>query len=482
MDGFAEADVTMEAPGWAGAGGGCGRAPGGCPPGEGPGAMALRRALLESRQRWRQFGALATDLVFETDGSGHLTFVAPDDVLGWRADALLGQPARVLLCDDTGPDPFQFTKPAYHRPTWMRTAAGETACMSVSVVPMLDEAGRQRGVRGTGVDVTAQQRASAATAAALRRSEVLDHILSRMRQEVLAPRMMRAVLDSLVRALGCRGAAVIDLQQPGLAMTLHDAGVPPPDLGPVLPALCQDGESIRTLTLPDRTPVLACPCSTRFGERAALLLWRDEDGRQWDADDLTLASSVTGVIRIVLEHEAIQRELARQARTDPLTGLLNRRAFLEEATRRLDRLEREGQPATLLFIDLDHLKGLNDRHGHEVGDEALKLVAALLHRTFRPTDLIARLGGDELAVWLDGADSLTAAERAEHLRLTVPGELAHLTEGEAQGVTLSTGIATRAPGSGEELEQVMARADHAMYAVKRGGRGHWRVSLPDGVG
>ena len=70
---------------------------------------------------------------------------------------------------------------------------------------------------------------------------------------------------------------------------------------------------------------------------------------------------------MVLEHEAIQREMARQARTDPLTGLLNRRAFLEEMERHIERLDREELPGTLMFVDLDYFKPVNDRLGHEVG-------------------------------------------------------------------------------------------------------------------
>jgi diguanylate cyclase (GGDEF)-like protein len=244
----------------------------------------------------------------------------------------------------------------------------------------------------------------------------------------------------------------------------------------MLPMLAAQSDDERALTLDSGTDVLACPCSTRFGERVALLAWRPPGSRGWDGDDLTLAGSVSGIVRIVLEHESIQRELARQARTDPLTGLLNRRAFLEEASRRLDRLERDGLPGTLLFIDLDRLKQLNDRCGHEAGDAALLLVSSLLQRTFRPADLIARLGGDEFAVWLDGADSLTAAERAESLRLETPSELAHLTAGDPDGMSMSIGIATREPGEAETLTELIQRADRAMYDVKRAGRGHWLVS------
>ena len=189
-----------------------------------------------------------------------------------------------------------------------------------------------------------------------------------------------------------------------------------------------------------------------------------------------MIQSAGNLIRIVLEHEAIQREMARQARTDPLTGLLNRRAFLEEVERHIERLDREEIPGTLLFADLDHFKPVNDRLGHELGDEVLLHTSLLLRSAVRPTDLVARLGGDEFAVWLNGADHLTAAERAEQLRTQVPRELRELVGSEGPALSLSIGIASRSPGSHEPLESLLRRADQAMYDVKRSGRGHWRVA------
>ena len=107
----------------------------------------------------------------------------------------------------------------------------------------------------------------------------------------------------------------------------------------------------------------------------------------------------------------------------------------------------------------------------------LALTAGLLRRTFRPTDLIARLGGDDFAVWLDGSDELTAAERAEGLRTGYPRTAAHLAnaDGEA-GMTMSIGIASRRAGDGETLDSLMQRADQAVHDAKRAGPGHWRVS------
>lgn len=444
-------------------------------------AATLRQALIESRQRWRQFGAIAADLLFETDIAGRLVFLAPERVLGWSAADLLGNASNGLLLDPGAPNLFAATAPHRRRPSWLRTRSGAAACIAVTVVPMLDEHGVFRGTRGIGVDITEQEKASAAAAAAQRRAEVLDHIMGRMRQEVLAPRMMQAMLDALLRPLGAQGTAAIDLlrldQPADSSWVLHATGPHPPLLLETLAAELAGGEDdMRRLELPDGTQVLACPCSTRFGDRAALTAWRAPGGRLWDTDDLTLVSSVAGVMRIVREHECIQRELALQARTDPLTGLLNRRAFLEEATRRLDRLERDGLCGTLMYLDLDGLKQINDGQGHEAGDAALVLVSALLNRVFRPSDLVARLGGDEFAVWLDGADSFTAAERAENLRITTPLELAHLVSPDGRPAGMSIGIATRDPGSDETLEEMIGRADLAMYAVKRAGRGNWRVA------
>jgi diguanylate cyclase (GGDEF)-like protein len=168
--------------------------------------------------------------------------------------------------------------------------------------------------------------------------------------------------------------------------------------------------------------------------------------------------------------------MARQARTDPLTGLLNRRAFLAEVIRRIERLERESLPGTVMFVDLDNFKALNDQLGHERGDEALCIVADLLRITVRPSDLVARLGGDEFAIWLDGADEFTAGERAEALRVDGPRALAELTEGSDLRLGMSIGIATRWPNHPEEIDELMLRADRAMYEVKRSGRGNWRVS------
>jgi diguanylate cyclase (GGDEF)-like protein len=311
--------------------------------------------------------------------------------------------------------------------------------------------------------------------------------------------MTRVALDTLANALGADGAAVFTIDTadvgdaPGVGPVItHQAGVFPPEAPPTdrrrigaptadvltaAGALLLAGSDVPVqTTTQDGRPVLVCPCHTRVGATAALLLWRGPGARLWDQDDRLLAGAATLVMRVVLEQDALQHEIGQQARTDGLTGLYNRRAFLEELPRHLDRLDRERECGTLMYVDLDNFKPVNDQLGHQVGDQVLILAAHMLRNLVRPTDLVARLGGDEFAVWMNGADHMTAAERAEHLRVNAPRILAEIAPGLDLPLSMSIGIASRPAGSNESIENVMRRADVAMYAVKRGGRGHWRVS------
>lgn len=442
----------------------------------------LRAALLESRQRWRDLVGLTADFAFETDAWGRFVFVMPDPALGWSASGLVGEPSERLLAeegDGAGFNPFQVTIPVRRKRAWLKRGDGGVACLDMAAMPVLDPTGAIAGVRGLGIDVSDIDATGARAAAALRRGEVLEHILWRTGREVRAPRMMRAALNALISALGAEGAAVVVLPPDAApARIAHQGGTGAeamlPTLAPLLPATTR---APRHAVDRDGRPVLVAGCQTRFGDHGGIGIWRAPDARPWDQDDRLLAASSANIIRMVLEHEGIQTEMHRQARTDPLTGLLNRRAFMEEAERHAERLRRDHQPGTLMFADLDHFKPVNDMLGHEAGDRVLMRTAQILRTLFRPTDLVARLGGDEFAVWLDGVDHMTAAERAEYLREVIPREMAEELGPDSPRIGMSIGIASRHPGGDEPLDSLIRRADMAMYEVKRNGRGHWRVSL-----
>jgi diguanylate cyclase (GGDEF)-like protein/PAS domain S-box-containing protein len=444
-------------------------------------AEVLQGVLFDSRQRWRELVNLAADFAFETDEWGRFTLITPDPALGWSAEALLGQPSVGLLGEggDAVFDPFRVTARVRHRQAWIKRGDGGWACLTFCAAPIRDSAGVVVGTRGVGIDVTDLDDQVAQAAMALRRSEVIDHILRRTGREALASRMMGLALDAIRDGLGAEGVAVLFAATGAVAARLVAvSGLSAETIVDVANRQLRSGETgPSTIKSADGRAVLVADWQTLSEENAGLVAWRQPNSRGWDADDSLLIGSAAKITRMLVEREAVQLEMSHQARTDPLTGLLNRRAFLEEIERHAARQDQDNLPATLMFADLDNFKPVNDQLGHEAGDEVLRCTAALLRKTFRPGDLVARLGGDEFAIWLNGADHMTAAERAEFLRDAVPHELEDITGPDLPRVGVSIGIATREPGGGEPLNSLMRRADRAMYEVKRGGRGHWRVSL-----
>lgn len=450
-----------------------------------PALDMIREALQESRQRWRHLVGLAADIAFETDAKGRFVFVIPDTALGWPSGALVGQPSEFLLADDDTHSTFNPFRPAHEikrRRSWIRRYDGTLAMLTLSTAPLHDDAGEICGARGIGIDISEYDNQSSRIAGQLRRGEVLDHVLARIGQEPDAGRMMDAALWTLVHALGAEGAAVIASLAEGAPLELiHECG---PGAEAVLEVAVRHVTEHPAGAVPvinlDGRPVLVAGCQNRFGVKAGLAIWRNANSRSWDCDDTMLAISTSSIVRMILDYEVIHKEMAQQARTDLLTGLLNRRAFLEQISRHLGRLDREASSGTLLAINVDGLKRVNEDLGHATGDAMLTCVADMLRQLVRPSDLVARLDSNEFALWLNGADHMTAAERADYLCRSAPAVLQAVVPVELKGLGLSIGIATRRAGSAEPIEDMIQRADVVMHEVKRSGRGHWRVSLLKG--
>lgn len=166
--------------------------------------------------------------------------------------------------------------------------------------------------------------------------------------------------------------------------------------------------------------------------------------------------------------QAQQVELERLARTDPLTELLNRRSFFAEAERELEWVRRTGQPAAMIMFDLDRFKVVNDTWGHAAGDAALFALAELLRAERRANDVIGRLGGEEFALVVRGADLTAGRRAAERLRAAI-GALEVLHDGATIPVTASFGVAELC-ATDEQPDAAVQRADAAMFLAKRLGR------------
>lgn len=176
------------------------------------------------------------------------------------------------------------------------------------------------------------------------------------------------------------------------------------------------------------------------------------------------------------ERRRLEGQLRRLATYDPLSGLLNRGGFEAEAVSLLSRSERYGHEASLLLLDLDRFKPINDQLGHATGDRVLKAVADLLLARLRRSDVAARLGGDEFAVLLLEARDGGAVSVAEDLIRRI-GELRVSSDTGVAHTTTSIGIAEILAG-GHGLESLLARADAAMYEAKRAGGGQLRQAGP----
>jgi diguanylate cyclase (GGDEF)-like protein len=171
--------------------------------------------------------------------------------------------------------------------------------------------------------------------------------------------------------------------------------------------------------------------------------------------------------------EAQRDALEQLARTDSLTGLTNRRYFLELADREIKRAIRQGDGFSLLMIDIDHFKNINDTYGHHCGDLALQHFAGLCKSTLRSIDVFGRLGGEEFAAFLPSADAANAREVAERLRWTAESNELLLSAGEPLRFTVSVGIVTVPQArvrSGITVDSLVEQADQEMYRAKNGGR------------
>lgn len=172
--------------------------------------------------------------------------------------------------------------------------------------------------------------------------------------------------------------------------------------------------------------------------------------------------------RLELELHQAREEMAQIAITDPLTGLHNRRYLMEHGAFEFERAKREQYPVSIVFIDLDNLKTINDKFGHEAGDMALNFLTHTLQSEIRPYDLAVRFGGDEFILLLPNTHTEEAASIAERIR-TKAGQTSLPQKFNNTYIYLSLGVA-----SSEEkdinIQQVLQRADGALYQAKNEGR------------
>jgi diguanylate cyclase (GGDEF)-like protein len=322
-----------------------------------------------------------------------------------------------------------------------------------------------------------------------RRDALLD-IVRAVNTTLEPSRIAELVVDRASTWVPAPCWAVVLTDMSGQMSVLADRGLMP-DMGPAVYAIAravmERGQEFVSANLrederlhdPAVGAVLAFPLSSR-GRRVGAIMGLD---REPSAREPRLAPSTLRAIRVLLEPAAVALDnalLLKRAEalsvTDDLTSLFNSRYLNQVLHRETKRASRSGRPLSLLFIDLDGFKGVNDNHGHLSGSRALVEAAAVIRGSARETDVVARFGGDEFALVLPDTGSDGAFAVGERIRERIAAHMFLASEGLTIRLTASVGVATL-PDHARTADELVAAADRAMYAVKDAGKNGIQAAL-----
>jgi len=445
---------------------------------------SLRAALIESRQRFKELVEATCDFAWETDAEGRFVFISAPAALGYPKEDLLGNRAIELHADTAEDDgsPFVARAPAREIEIWVRRQDGEAVSLLVTALPLTDAEGTWCGARGLCRDITDRRSQAAALAGDRHRERLLAYILGIVRDEMDPARMLKAAAGALVPALPATGVAIFQRDRNGATICATRVGELPDKTVLDAALRCLELGETEIESVEKGGVLLAKPARHEGETLGYLCLWRGGERDRWNESDRALLDEIAGQIALAIGQLVRQEELEKLSSTDPLTGILNRRAFLEALETKLARRSngdrrRRNAPGALLYIDLDNFKPVNDVLGHQRGDEVLVALAQRLREATRSDDLVGRLGGDEFALFITDIGATAAARKAEEI-LEVGRRLRPYSADSQRPLGLSLGVAMVAPGDEKSLAELLDRADRAMYAAKRRGKGSVEILSP----
>ncbi len=333
----------------------------------------------------------------------------------------------------------------------------------------------------------------------IERERLVYSISNAVRSSLRLQEVLQTAVDQIGRGLGVSRCLLLRQAEPDgqIAVYEYHAGARPPvvdlfqsedganflrtamtgegpqDLhDPSIDTQCvYDKEFLRNLGLRSG---LIVPLILRDRKVGVIFLQDCESTRDWSIDDTALLGFLADLLSVSIENAELHQEREQQSVTDGLTGVANRRHFNEVFYREFERAQRYGQSLSLIVADLDHLKAVNDSYGHQCGDEAIKVIASVLHAGSRSIDLAARYGGEEFCLLLPNTDLAEAERTAERLRKKISESIV-----EGPGfITASLGVASF-PVHAEEADALFHKADEALYEAKQRGRN--RVCVATGL-
>lgn len=451
----------------------------------------LLSALVTSRQLFKDLVTCTAEFVWETDSEGQFRYVSPRGAIGYTAAELDGRVARKMIVppeiideDDIRSgdliNPFESQYPLEDQVIWLRDKSEGLACMRISSIPIYDEEGNWTGCRGAGQDITEEvsQRAHLERLAA--QDKMLSQIIDAMRQEMDPKKLFEIAAKGTCDALNSTRIWMGRKNLSGELEISFKLGVDNNIEKSILNWFeLQNEYPLDEYTLvqleEEGRHIFVSPIFSGDKVDGIIALVRRQDATELEESETRLLRLVSDHLGVALIQIKAREKLEKLSRTDELSGLLNRRAFHEDVVKRLERSKRAKNQSALFYIDLDNFKLVNDRFGHDKGDEVLIGVSRILSRNTRVEDMVSRLGGDEFALWLEDIPKEMAIKKAEEMQENcriLSKELGVLDP----MLSFSIGIAMVSGDRDETLEELLADADTAMYIVKEQGKGTFSIA------
>jgi diguanylate cyclase (GGDEF)-like protein len=327
-------------------------------------------------------------------------------------------------------------------------------------------------IRAQSVQLKALSEMAVIITASLSRQAVIEQILHQGLRLADAPAACVALYDSTtghfddIQTAGLSEAFVKEMRfRPGgLAEEVFAAGIP---------ILSSDragvAHALSALARREGIRAFLCLPLVSHARRIGLLYLYRHAQDDFRPEEIELFQTFSHIAAGAVENAMLYQRTLDLASTDALTGLHNRRALDARLGDEVQRTRRFGQFFSVLLIDIDKFKKINDSHGHLFGDQVLQGLAKVLHQQMRDVDFVARFGGEEFVMILPGTDGPGARHVADRVRAAVAAAAFHLPDGHLEPVTVSVGVACF-PENAESTEQLLDRADRALYHAKQTGR------------
>lgn len=433
----------------------------------------IHQALLESRQRYKDIVEISSDFAWEVGENGCFVFVSPKGALGWQADELIGQNPKEFIISEGKNDrnPFCSLTPLEEDEITFQKKNGNLCHLIVNSVPLLNERGEWIGTRGLCKDITHIKFHEKKIEKIRKRERIISQVIKTTNNKIVPYKMFTQLIKIIEETYQAYGTGLFRKENEGFKEVARNGLLPPQKA--ITEFIQNQKKHISFFNYRGKTILSALTHYHNEVNGTIIITIKDKASEIDEAD--TLIDEFTAQIGTTFNQISYQEELEKLSSTDSLTGLLNRRVFYVELEKRIKHILRTERSGCLMYIDLDNFKYINDTFGHNVGDHILKEVGKMLSQSSRAADLASRLGGDEFSIWLEETDIEGAQIKAENILKKVSKLSQDYVAPKNKKLGCSIGISSFDAQKKMKLQDLIDKADKAMYKAKKSGKNNYEA-------